>query len=69
MRHDLFHWNITVPVNTRATVCIPEINRSAFTENDTAVNESEGVDFLRMENGEAVFSVTSGSYNFMSSGL
>jgi alpha-L-rhamnosidase len=64
--NNIFEWRITVPTNTTATVYIPAKEPSHITENRGSVDKANGVSFLRMENGFAVFSVSSGSYAFSS---
>jgi alpha-L-rhamnosidase len=56
-----FHWNITVPANTTATVYVPAKDAAAVTESGKAAAEAEGVKFLRMENDRAVYQVAAGS--------
>jgi alpha-L-rhamnosidase len=62
-----FHWNITVPANTTATVYVPAKDAAAVTESGKAASEAEGVKFLRMENDRAVYQVAAGTYQFSSS--
>jgi alpha-L-rhamnosidase len=62
-----FDWYITVPPNTTAAIYVPARDPSQVTENGRPAEDAEGVRFLCMENGFAVFHVTSGSYNFCSS--
>jgi alpha-L-rhamnosidase len=57
-----FKWNLTVPVNTTATIYVPGKN---ITENGLPTAEAKGVKFLRMEKNKAVFKVESGSYKFI----
>ena len=64
-----FHWNITVPANTTATVYVPAKDAAAVTESGKAASEAEGVKFLRMENDRAVYQVAAGSYGFVSPSL
>jgi alpha-L-rhamnosidase len=61
-----FHWDITVPVNTTATVYLPAKRAEDAKESGKPALRAKGVQFLRMENGRAVFSVGSGSYRFES---
>ncbi|MFC1551057.1 family 78 glycoside hydrolase catalytic domain [Candidatus Latescibacterota bacterium] len=58
--------NVTVPPNTTATVFVPSVDADGITESGNPAGKSEGVTFLRMENGTAVFSVESGNYSFIS---
>ena len=64
-----FHWNITVPANTTATVYVPAKDAAAVTESGKPASEAEGVKFLRMENDRAVYQVAAGSYGFVSPSL
>ena len=52
---------ISVPVNTTATVFIPGEN---ITEGGVPAAEAEGVSLLRTEDGRQVFKVESGSFRF-----
>ncbi|HLO32055.1 MAG TPA: glycoside hydrolase family 78 protein [Anaerolineales bacterium] len=62
-----FDWQITVPVNTTATVYMPAGDLSHVTENGGPVEEkAQGITFLRVENGFAVFEVKAGQYSFSS---
>ena len=61
-----FHWNITVPANTTATVYVPAKDAAAVTESGKPASEAEGVKFLRMEKDRAVYQVSAGSYGFVS---
>ncbi|MFC1542158.1 alpha-L-rhamnosidase C-terminal domain-containing protein [Candidatus Latescibacterota bacterium] len=58
--------NVTIPPNTTATVFVPSATEDGITESGKPVGNSEGVTFLRMENGAAVFSLESGKYRFIS---
>jgi len=59
--------DVTVPGNTTATVEIPAASRWAVTEGGKAA--SEGVTFVRMAGGNAVFTVGSGTYKFAVDGV
>ena len=61
-----FLWTIAVPPNTTATVYVPSKDASAVTEGNQPANQAQGVRFLRMEGGSAVYSVGSGTYAFRS---
>ncbi|MEO7716755.1 MAG: glycoside hydrolase family 78 protein [Capsulimonas sp.] len=56
--------DVTIPANTTATVFVPTDNPSSITEGGKAVDEAPGVQFLRHENGRAVYAVGSGAYAF-----
>lgn len=58
--------NVTVPPNTTAMVFVPTRDASKITESRKPAAESEGIRFLRVENGAAVFEVSSGTYVFSS---
>jgi alpha-L-rhamnosidase len=59
-----FEWQLEIPANTTATVYIPVTDVSRVTENGQPVENSEGVTYLRMAAGHAVFAVEPGSYLF-----
>ena len=61
---DGFHLDIAIPANTTALIYVPAANAESVQESGTPVVKSPGVKFERMENGAAVFSVGSGSYQF-----
>lgn len=63
---DQFHWNITVPANTTATVYLPALDAASVTESGKPASELEGVKFLRVEDERAVYEVSAGSYSFAS---
>ncbi len=60
------HLQVMIPANTTATVFVPAKAAADVMEGTLPAEKSEGVEFLRMENGKAVFSVASGSYEFIS---
>jgi len=55
---------VTVPANTSATVYVPAQQASDVLEGKTRAAQAEGVTFLRMDNGAAVYQVGSGAYQF-----
>ncbi|HQN01740.1 MAG TPA: alpha-L-rhamnosidase C-terminal domain-containing protein, partial [Candidatus Hydrogenedentes bacterium] len=59
-----FSWSITIPANTEATVHVPTLNPDAVSESGEPAANAEGVTFLRMENGTAVYAVVAGQYQF-----
>jgi alpha-L-rhamnosidase len=61
-----FTWNITVPGNTRAIVYFPSSNVNDITENGLKANTADGVKFIKVEGGKAVFEIGSGDYSFVS---
>ena len=58
--------NVTIPPNTSATVHVPAADASSVTESGRRAASAEGVRFVRMDGGAAVFTVASGSYRFAS---
>jgi len=59
------HLNVTVPVNTSATVYVPASDASQVTEGGKPAAHAPGVRWLRNEDGSAVFEVGSGDYAFV----
>jgi alpha-L-rhamnosidase len=63
--------DITIPVNTRATVYLPTLpgklamGLKGVTVKGKAIADTPGVTFLRMEAGMVVLTVESGSYQFV----
>ncbi|MFC1552794.1 alpha-L-rhamnosidase C-terminal domain-containing protein [Candidatus Latescibacterota bacterium] len=57
---------VTVPGNTTAKVYVPADNANDVTESSISAGKADGVAFVGMENGSAVFSVGSGTYVFTS---
>ena len=57
---------VTIPVNTTATVCVPAKDAAGVTESGKPIEKAAGVKFLRMESGAAVYAVGSGTYRFQS---
>lgn len=61
-----FIWNVLIPANTTATVYVPAKNTATVIESGKPAEKSDGVTFLRMESGTAVYEVGSGRYRFCS---
>jgi len=57
---------VTIPANTTATVHVPAREEAGVAEGNKPAAKAEGVKFLRMENGTAVYEVISGVYRFRS---
>ena len=57
---------ITIPINTTATVFVPARDEAGVTESGTPAGQAAGMKFLRMDNGAAVYAVGSGGYEFQS---
>ena len=58
--------DITIPVNTTATVYVPAKDAAVVTESGKPADKAKGVKFLRMENNAAVYEIGSGTYQFQS---
>ena len=58
--------DLTIPVNTTATVYVPAKEAAGVTESGKPAAQAKGVKFLRMEDGSAVYEVGSGCYQFCS---
>lgn len=59
-----FHWEVEVPAGSTATVYVPTRDRSAVRESGRPTEQADGVRFLRLENGAAVYQIDSGQYAF-----
>ncbi|WP_394917211.1 family 78 glycoside hydrolase catalytic domain [uncultured Robinsoniella sp.] len=62
--NDSFFMNVTIPANSTATVYVPAENKDQVLENGILAAESEGLTFVKMEDGKAVFEAGSGQYQF-----
>ena len=58
--------DVTIPPNTTAAIYVPAKDASGVTESGKPLDQAEGVKFLRMENGAAVYAVGPGNYQFQS---
>jgi alpha-L-rhamnosidase len=56
--------NVTIPANTTATIYVPASSADQVTEGGKPARNADGVKFVRMDAGNAVFMVGSGSYAF-----
>lgn len=68
INNNTFHWNISIPVNVTATICVPAANEKDVMENGKKASKSQGVEFIRMSKKGAIFKVSSGKYSFTSRG-
>jgi alpha-L-rhamnosidase len=66
LKNDTFKLDVTIPANTTATVYIPADSAEYVTEGGRKISEADAVQFLRIENGCAIFTVGSGRYQFES---
>ena len=55
---------VTIPVNTTATVHLPTTEPGAVTESGRPATKAKGVTFLRTEKEASLYTVTSGTYIF-----
>jgi alpha-L-rhamnosidase len=58
--------NLTIPANTTATVFVPAKDAASVTESGKAAGQTEGVQFVRMDDSAAVYAIGSGTYRFQS---
>jgi len=63
---DKLTMDVTIPVNTTATICVPTKDAAGVTESGNPAAKAKGVKFLRMNIGAAVYEVGSGCYRFCS---
>jgi alpha-L-rhamnosidase len=61
-----FYLEVTVPANTTATIFIPATGAASVKEGRGAAMSANGLEFLRMEDGRAVFEAKAGRYDFAS---
>jgi len=64
-----FVLDASIPPNASATVYVPAKDAAAVSESGKPASQAEGVKFLRMEGGAAVFAVGSGAYRFEAGAL
>lgn len=57
-------YSAIIPANTTATLYLPATAANSVKEAGKSASESKGVTFIRCENGKAVDSLASGSYEF-----
>ncbi len=61
-----FSWNISVPANTTATICIPKSNAATVMENGKPAMLNPEMKFSGTLKGYTVFEIGSGNYSFTS---
>ena len=66
IEHGQFKLNVTIPVNTTASLYIPAASADSVQEGSKRADRAPGVKFLRMDSQYAVFQVASGNYQFLS---
>jgi len=62
--NDTLHLTVAIPANTTATILLETSDEEGITESGRPADEAEGVSFVTMKNGTAVFHVESGTYAF-----
>jgi len=65
-RRDAISLKVAIPVNATATVFVPADTPASVNEGVKPAGQAEGVVFLRMESGAAVYEVGAGHYQFTS---
>jgi len=60
-----FHWNISIPANTTATVYMPANTREQVRENGILADKAEGITYLRKEENRQLYSLGAGDYSFL----
>jgi alpha-L-rhamnosidase len=63
---DMFEWEVTVPPNTTADICVPAKSADVVQESGKPASEAIGLKFEDMDNGYARFTAVSGVYRFVS---
>ena len=61
-----FRWDVVIPPNTTATVYVPAKDAAGVSEGGKPAAQADGVRFLRMEDGTAVYEVGAGRFLFTS---
>ena len=61
-----FNLHITIPVNTTAKIYLPAQDLSTVKEGNMDISTIKAIEFIKMENGNAVFMIGSGDYSFES---
>jgi len=60
-------YKVTVPPNTTATLYLPALSASLVKEGGKMISgKNHNIHFLKYEKGEALYELTSGSYEFSS---
>lgn len=62
---DKIEWDITVPANTTAKVCIPATRIKEITENGKSLRTAYGINRIRKESGYIYIETGSGNYHFV----
>ncbi|RYX85100.1 hypothetical protein EON83_07585 [bacterium] len=57
--------DVTIPANTTAMIYVPATDQSKVTEGGKAIAKSTGLQWVKQEDGYAVFAANAGSYRFV----
>jgi alpha-L-rhamnosidase len=60
----LITWYVTIPANTKAELQIPASKPDDVKEGGKSIASTGGISFVKMENGNAIFELGSGTYSF-----
>jgi alpha-L-rhamnosidase len=61
-----FTWDISIPANSTALISVPAKSVDEVTESGKKASTAEGLKFVKMDGGMAVFEAGSGNYSFKS---
>jgi alpha-L-rhamnosidase len=61
-----FSWEISIPANSTALISVPAKSVEEVTESGKKASTAEGLKFVKMDGGMAVFEAGSGNYSFKS---
>jgi len=62
---DKLYWLVSIPANTSATAYIPTQDPDSVLESGVPASSSVGVKYLRTENGQVLYELSSGNYEFL----
>lgn len=60
-----FRWQVTVPPNTTAHICVPTHDSAIVMETGRSANSTPGMKFLCQEYGRTLFKLHSGQHEFV----
>jgi alpha-L-rhamnosidase len=63
---DSFQLDVSIPANTTATVYLPASSQTAVTESGNSLSTVPGVKLIREDSDNAILSIESGTYHFVS---
>jgi len=64
IKNQKFEWNITIPPNSSATIHVPAKKPGDVWEGRGKAIKSKDIEFVKMQNGKALFHIGSGHYSF-----